>query len=80
LLEALGVPLFLAAAVVAIAAAAIGSAHAQGRAAMAAMDAIWRQPEAAGRIFTSMMLAMAFMEALTLFVFALIFVLSGRVG
>ncbi len=44
------------------------------------MDATWRQPEAANDVRTSMMLALVFMEALTLFVFALIFVLNGTVA
>lgn len=60
-------------AVVALAIAAASSATAQGRTAAAAMDALWRQPEAAGRIQTLMMLALAFMEALTLFVLVVAF-------
>ncbi len=72
--------LFGAAAVVAMAIAAMGSALSQGRAGAAAMDATWRQPEAAGNVRTSMMLALVFMEALTLFVFAIVFVLSGMVA
>ncbi|HEY3314702.1 MAG TPA: ATP synthase F0 subunit C [Bacillota bacterium] len=76
----MAVAIFGAAAAIAIAAAAIGSATAQGKAAAAAMDAIWRQPEAANDIRTSMMLALVFMEALTLFVFALIFVLNGTIS
>lgn len=60
-------------AVVALAIAAASSANAQGRTASAAMDALWRQPEAAGRIQTLMMLALAFMEALTLFVLVVAF-------
>lgn len=75
-----GIALFASAAVLAIAAAAIGSAHAQGKTAQAAIDAVWRQPERAGNILVMMMLALAFMEALTLFVFALVFVLVGRVA
>lgn len=75
-----GMALFGVAAVLAIALAAIGSATAQGKTATAAMEATWKQPEAAGDIRTSMMLALAFMEALTLFVFAIIFVLAGRVS
>jgi len=74
-----GIALFASAAVIAIAAAAIGSAHAQGKTAQAAIDATWRQPERAGNIFVMMLLALAFMEALTLFVFALVFVLAGRI-
>jgi len=72
--------IFGAAAIVGFSLAVIGSATAQGRTAAAAMDALWRQPEAAGNIFTQMMLALAFMEALSLFVFALVFILAGRIG
>ncbi|MHB9143869.1 MAG: ATP synthase F0 subunit C [Symbiobacteriia bacterium] len=64
---------FGVAAVIALAIAAASSATAQGRTAAAAMDAIWRQPEAYGRIQTAMMLALAFMEALTLFVLVVAF-------
>ncbi len=77
---AFAVAIFGAAAAIAIAVAAIGSATAQGKAAAAAMEATGRQPEAANDIRTSMMLALVFMEALTLFVFALIFVLNGTVA
>ena len=63
-----------------VALAAIGSATAQGRTAAAAMDAIWRQPEAAGDIRTAMMLALAFMEFLTILVLLVAFMLVGKVG
>ena len=72
--------LFAGASVLAMALAAVGSAAAQSRAAAAAMEASWRAPGAAGSIRTTMMLALVFMEALTLFVFAIVFVLAGRVG
>lgn len=51
--------------------AALGSAIAQGIATKSAMDGIARQPEAAGDIRTSLLLALAFMEALTLFAFVI---------
>jgi F-type H+-transporting ATPase subunit c len=72
--------IFSGAAVVAMALAAFGSAYAQGRTGAAAMDATWKKPEVAGKIRTTMMLALVFMEALTLFVFAIVFVLAGRVN
>lgn len=50
-----------------IAIAAFGSAISQGKVAGAAMEAIARQPEASGEIRTSLLLALAFIEALTLF-------------
>ena len=47
----------------------LGSALGQGNAAAGAMEGIARQPEAAGEIRTTLLLALAFMEALTLFAF-----------
>lgn len=49
--------------------AALGSAIAQGMATRGAVEGMARQPEAAGEIRTSLLLALAFMEALTLFAF-----------
>lgn len=51
--------------------AAIGSAFGQGIASRAAMEGIARQPEAGGDIRTTLILALAFMEALTLFSFVI---------
>lgn len=50
---------------------AVGSAVAQGWATAAAMQGISRQPEAAGDIRTTLLIGLAFMEALTLFAFVL---------
>ena len=51
----------------AIAIATIGPGLGQGMASAKAMDAIARQPEAAGDIRTSLILSLAFMEALTIY-------------
>lgn len=51
--------------------AALGSALGQGNAAARAMEGIARQPEASGDIRTTLLLALAFMEALTLFTFVI---------
>ena len=51
----------------AIAIATIGPGLGQGMAAAKAMDAIARQPEAPGDIRTSLILSLAFMEALTIY-------------
>lgn len=51
--------------------AAMGSALGQGRATAGAMEGIARQPEASGDIRTTLLLALAFMEALTLFTFVI---------
>ena len=47
--------------------AALGSALGLGRAVSAAMEAMGRQPEAAGRIQTGMIIGSAFIEALTIY-------------
>ena len=52
---------------IALGAAAFGSAFGQGRAASAALEGIARNPAAAGKIQVPMILALAFMEALTIF-------------
>ncbi len=65
-------------AAIAVALPAVFSALGQGRAAAAAMDATWRQPEAAGDIRTTLLIAMAFMEALTIFGLLIGFLLVGK--
>ncbi|MCL6449963.1 MAG: hypothetical protein K6T75_01525 [Acetobacteraceae bacterium] len=75
----MGFALFSMAAVVALMGAAMGSALSQAKAAAAAFDALWRQPEISGTVFTFLLLSLAFMEALTLFVFAIIYILMLRV-
>jgi F-type H+-transporting ATPase subunit c len=47
--------------------AAVGSALGLGRAVGAAMEAMGRQPEAAGKIQTAMIIGAAFIEALTIY-------------
>ncbi len=63
----------------AVALAAFGSAYAQGIAARAAMEGTARQPEAAGDIRTTLILALAFIEALTLFSFVIAILLWTKV-
>ena len=55
----------------AIGLAALGSALGQGRATAGAMEGIARQPEATGDIRITLIIALAFMEALTLFAFVI---------
>jgi F0F1-type ATP synthase membrane subunit c/vacuolar-type H+-ATPase subunit K len=43
------------------------------------MDAIGRQPEAAGKLFVPMILGFAFCEALTIYAFITMFMLNGRI-
>lgn len=63
----LGVP-------IAVLSAAIG----QGKAAASAMEGIARQPEAAGRIQTAMIIALAFIESLVIYALLMFFILSGK--
>lgn len=58
--------------------AAVGSGLGLGRAVSGAMEAMGRQPEAAGKIQTAMIIGAAFIEALTIYAFVSIFVLSGK--
>jgi F-type H+-transporting ATPase subunit c len=59
--------------------AAIGSGVGLGRAISSAMEAMGRQPEAAGKIQTAMIIGAAFIEALTIYAFVSVFVLSGKI-
>ncbi len=60
--------------------AAMASAFGLGRAVSAAMEAIARQPEAAGQIQTTMIIGCALIEALTIYVLVIAFVLQGKIG
>ncbi len=60
--------------------AAIGCGLGQGRLAEGAMNGMARNPQAAGGIRTSMLLALAFPESLVLFCFAIAFLLMGKIG
>lgn len=66
------------AAALAIAISTIGPAIGQGLAASKAMEAIARQPEASGDIRTSLILALAFMEALTIYGLLIAFMILGN--
>lgn len=54
-------------------------ATAQGIVASKAMDAISRQPEAAGDIRSAMILALSLIEALTIYGLLIAFILSGKI-
>lgn len=64
----------------AVAIAAFGSALGLSRAVAAAMEAIGRQPEAAGRIQQGMIIGCAFIEALTIYALLTVLILQGRIG
>ena len=59
--------------------AAVASAMALGKAVSAAMEAMARQPEAATKIQTGMVIGCAFIEALTIYALVTVFLLQGRI-
>lgn len=63
----------------AIAIAAFGAALGQGRMAAAAMESIGRNPNAADRIFTPMIIGLAFIEALAIYALLIAFLLQAKV-
>lgn len=63
-----------------VALAAIGSGYGLGRAVGSAMEAIGRQPEAAGKIQTAMIIGAALIEALTIYALVVFFLLFGKIG
>ena len=68
----------LAAAIV-LAVTAVATATAQGFTATKAMDAIARQPEAAGNIRGALVISLALMEALTIYGMLVAFMLIGKI-
>lgn len=67
------------AAALAIIGASIFPALSQGKVGTAAMESIARQPEAAGDIRTAMILAMALLEALTIYGLLIAFMIIGKI-
>lgn len=68
------------AAALAIGLSTIGPGIGQGLAASKAMDAIARQPEAAGTIRSNMIIAMGLLESLTIYGLLIAFMLVGKMG
>lgn len=64
----------------AIGIAALGGTLGQGRAASAALEGISRNPGAAARIQTPMILGLALIESLVLFAWVIAFLLLGKVA
>jgi F-type H+-transporting ATPase subunit c len=58
--------------------AVIGAALGQGKAAAAALEGIARQPEAAGKIQTTMIIALALIESLAIYALLIFFMLKGQ--
>lgn len=68
-----------AAAALTVAIATIWPSMAQGKTASTAMEAIARQPEAAGDIRTSLVISLAFMEALTIYALLIAILLLQKI-
>lgn len=64
----------------AIAFAAIGGAMAQGKAASVALEGIARNPAAADKLFTPMIIALALIESLVIYAFVIAFLIKPVVG
>lgn len=60
--------------------AALGSGIGLGIAVYGALEAIGRQPEASGKILTSMIIGAALIEALTIYALIVFFISLGRMG
>jgi len=58
--------------------AVIGAGIGQGKAAAAALEGIARQPEAAAKIQTVMIIALALIESLVIYALLMFFILSGK--
>lgn len=54
------------------------ASHAQSKAAVAALESIAKQPEAAGRVQTAMIIALALIESLVIYVLLSFFLLMGK--
>jgi F-type H+-transporting ATPase subunit c len=67
-------------AALAIGLAALGGTLSQGRAAAAALEGIARNPGAASRIQTPMILGLALIESLVLFAWAIAYLLLSKIG
>jgi F-type H+-transporting ATPase subunit c len=59
--------------------AAIGGAMAQGKAASVALEGIARNPAAADKLFTPMIIALALIESLVIYAFVIAFLIKPAV-
>ncbi|MEO6952130.1 MAG: ATP synthase F0 subunit C [Polyangia bacterium] len=62
-----------------VAIAAFGGALGQGKAAAAALDGIARNPSAADKIFTPMIIGLALIESLVIYALVTFFILNGKI-
>lgn len=63
----------------AIGIAAFGGGIGQGRAAAAALEGIARNPGAAGKLFTPLILGLALIESLVIYALLIAFLIQGRI-
>lgn len=73
-------PVLALSAPLAIGLAALGSGIGLGRAVSSAMEAIGRQPEASGKILTSMIIGAALIEALTIYTLIVFFIVFEKIS
>lgn len=59
--------------------AAFGGAMGQGRAAAAALEGIARNPGAAGKLFTPLILGLALIESLVIYAFVITILITNRI-
>lgn len=71
---------FAMAAALGIGIAAFGGGLGQGRASAAALEGISRNPGAADKIFTPMILGLALIESLVIYALLISFLLYGKIG
>jgi F-type H+-transporting ATPase subunit c len=64
----------------AIGLAALGCGLGQGRTASAALEGMARNPQAAGSLFTPMIIGLALIESLTILGFVVAFLLQGKIA
>ncbi len=60
--------------------AVLGGGLGQGRAAAAALEGICRNPNSVDKVFTPMLLGLAFVESLVIFMFVTAFLIYGKFG
>ena len=63
-----------------VAIAAVGGGLGQGRAASAALDGICRNPGSADKVFTPLLLSLAFIESLVIFTLVVALIVSGKMA
>ncbi len=74
----LGVGLGALGAGLALGLAGLGAGIGQGRAVGSAMESIGRNPNSAEKVFTPMIIGLAFMEALAIYALVIAFIFSGK--